>query len=489
MSVVQMIMAGLRYPNSLSDYISSSGNWAKFYKGQMVTTSTNTVSAGNVTYGLDSQTSNSYYAVASTYNLLDIPFDYTNSTIFYMEYKVTSVLDPNGGGFSSANLKSPKYGVTSIYSINANANPSIVYQEAFPASYSTYYLDDQNVAISMYSNYAMQARSVAVANVPINPKDITSTLFYQNGYNIASASPSTLVMPGYWRKVDDSGATGFNYGVVSSVFAENQYIDQYGYIIDTNTPASFSVQAGDLVIATTMLAKHPLNVVAGGDIQQIFSWTRNRLVNGENAHGMSIWISKVSATYSVSRAIDQYPGARFLVFRYDPSGVAPALPAVTPVTPIPGDNVITDGWGAGSVSISAYLPMLSKLAGQAGAGDSLLLLNDERQGTKSGTVISNRISMQNLVTLVSASGIRLTCSDNTPLTLEDGSSINSTEALGVRLPVQDSNSFRWEEIVEVRDAGLGEVATIYCMDQCYAAGDEPDRWIWTHNAQQINIKK
>ena len=484
MSVVQMIMAGLRYPNSLSDYISSSGNWAKFYKGQMVTTSTNTVSAGNVTYGLDSQTSNSYYAVASTYNLLDIPFDYTNSTIFYMEYKVTSLNNPNNGGFSSATLKSPKYGVTSIYSINANANPSIVYQEAFPPAAGVYYFTDQNAYDSMYGNYSMQARSVSVANVPINPKDITSTLFYQNGYNIASASPSTLVMPGYWRKVEDSGATGFSYDVVGSVEGENQTVYQYGYIIDTSTPAIFSVQAGDLVIATTMLAKHPLNVANGGDIQQIFSWTRNRIVGGgQNAHGMSIWISKVSATYSVSRAIDQYPGARFLVFRYDPTGVAPALPPVDPIT-TPG--IIG---GGGSVSISAYIPMVYKLAGEAVTGDSLLLLNDERQGTKSGKVISNRISMQNLVTLVSASGISLTCSDNTPLTLEDGSSINSTEALGVRLPVQDNNGFRWEEIVEVRDAGRGNVATIYCMDQCYAAGDEPDRWIWTHNAQQINIKR
>jgi hypothetical protein len=55
--------------------------------------------------------------------------------------------------------------------------------------------------------------------------------------------------------------------------------------------------------------------------------------------------------------------------------------------------------------------------------------------------------------------------DNMPLTKE--------EAL--------ARGFRWEEIVEVRSAGRGMVATIYCKDQCYAAGNEPGRWIWTHN--------
>jgi hypothetical protein len=120
-------------------------------------------------------------------------------------------------------------------------------------------------------------------------------------------------------------------------------------------------------------------------------------------------------------------------------------------------------------------------------GDSLLLLTADGKGTLDGTVISNRISQQKLLTLVSSSGIRLTCSDNTPLTLQDGSCINSTEAAGNLLPVQDKDGFRWEEIVEVIDAGIGNVATIFCNNQCYAAGDEPERWIWTHNIAIIKV--
>ena len=145
------------------------------------------------------------------------------------------------------------------------------------------------------------------------------------------------------------------------------------------------------------------------------------------------------------------------------------------------------GDAGGSVNVNAYMPGTSKLAGQMQAGDALVLLSTDRQGTVAGVVISNSTSEQKLLTLVSKSGIRLTCSDNTPLTLEDGSYINSTEALGKKLPVEDQNGFRWELIVEVLDAGRGNVATIYCKDQCYAAGDEQGRWIWTHNTNVIKF--
>ena len=129
--------------------------------------------------------------------------------------------------------------------------------------------------------------------------------------------------------------------------------------------------------------------------------------------------------------------------------------------------------------------MQTKLAGQVVYRDTLLLLSTDRKGTKLGEVSANRISTQNLLTLVSESGIRLTCSDNTPLTLEDGSLINSTLALDNKLPVQDKNGFRWEKIIEVLDAGVGQVATISCKDQCYGAGDEPNKWIWTHNLMAV----
>lgn len=145
------------------------------------------------------------------------------------------------------------------------------------------------------------------------------------------------------------------------------------------------------------------------------------------------------------------------------------------------------GGGGGSVSVTAYMPATSKQAGQMLPDDPLLIMNAARNGYFPGAVVSNRISIQNLVRLVSESGIRLTCSDNTPLTLKDGTSINSTQALGVELPVQDINGFRWEKIVELQEVGEGAVATIFCDDQCYAAGDEEGRYIWTHNVNNVKV--
>jgi hypothetical protein len=146
-----------------------------------------------------------------------------------------------------------------------------------------------------------------------------------------------------------------------------------------------------------------------------------------------------------------------------------------------GGRASIPGGGGGSVYARAFMPLTRKRAIEMIVDDQLLLLNEERNGYKIGVVSATRSSTQKLVTLVSASNIRLTCSDNTPLTLEDGSCINSTEAKGHRLPVEDSDGFRWEEIVDVLDAGSGVVATISCENQCYAAGDVPGQWIWTHN--------
>ena len=162
---------------------------------------------------------------------------------------------------------------------------------------------------------------------------------------------------------------------------------------------------------------------------------------------------------------------------------APA-PAPTPA-PAPAPTPPPGGGGSGSVSVTAFMPLSFKRAGQLVPGDELVLMNAARDSYITGPVITNRTSLQKLLRMTSSSGITLTCSDNTPLTLQDGSAINSTEALGVQLPVMDSAGFRWEEIVALEPAGNGYVATIFCDNQCYAAGDEVGRFIFTHNVDQI----
>jgi hypothetical protein len=140
------------------------------------------------------------------------------------------------------------------------------------------------------------------------------------------------------------------------------------------------------------------------------------------------------------------------------------------------------GGGGGSVKVTAYMPFTEKQAGNLQAGDPLMLLEpNQRESSMAGQVVTNRISEQNVLKLTSESGITLTCSDNTPMTLRDGSMCNSTDVLGKQLPVQDNSGFRWETITSVEPQGRWLVATIYCLNQCYAAGDEPGRYIFTHN--------
>lgn len=316
----------------IAQYVAA--NWTKFYKGQMVRSDVNKYSWGDTTLGLDGQSSNYYQSIVASYALSDIPLNYTNSTIFYMEYKTESTSSTNLGGFSSATANrtlSPIYGVSSIYSINANANPDIVYTEAHPDAGYAYYQSAPNVYETMYpgtATFAMQARSVAVARVPINIKDITEARFYQNSYNDTSSSPSILVMPGYWSTAYDSGATTFTPTIVGG---QEWTGDIIGDVMDTTQASEIDVKAGDLIIGTTMLEKHPVDAINPEYVTLVYSWTRNRANQG--GHGTSIWFSKVDAIFNISRAINQYPGSRFTVYRYNAAGVAQPLPVVVPPPP------------------------------------------------------------------------------------------------------------------------------------------------------------
>lgn len=113
-------------------------------------------------------------------------------------------------------------------------------------------------------------------------------------------------------------------------------------------------------------------------------------------------------------------------------------------------------------------------------GDLLMVLEDD--GTYAPAPIEDiAFNREDCITLRSASGIELTVSKSTPVTLRDGSSIKAFAVQGHELPVMDGDDFRWEEIVEVKEAGVRPVARIYVGDRTYAAGNQPGRSIFTHN--------
>ncbi|HEX7242103.1 MAG TPA: hypothetical protein VF263_17595, partial [Longimicrobiaceae bacterium] len=78
-------------------------------------------------------------------------------------------------------------------------------------------------------------------------------------------------------------------------------------------------------------------------------------------------------------------------------------------------------------------------------------------------------------------GISLVVGWNTPLTLRDGAETIADRADGARLLVDDGGELRWEEVA-VAPAGHREVVLIGIGGGVYAAGEQPGRRIFTHNA-------
>lgn len=148
---------------------------------------------------------------------------------------------------------------------------------------------------------------------------------------------------------------------------------------------------------------------------------------------------------------------------------------------VSGGGVI--GGGGNCVAAAAFL-VSGQRAGDADRGDVLTVLADQGDGWMLHEVRRASTAFEPCMTLVTESGIELTCSLATPITTrEDGKliTIAVAECIGALVPVLDEKGFRWEEIAATRFAGAREVRKIDCWNATYAAGDAPGRYIFTHN--------
>jgi hypothetical protein len=139
----------------------------------------------------------------------------------------------------------------------------------------------------------------------------------------------------------------------------------------------------------------------------------------------------------------------------------------------------------GCCSVEALLASGSKI-GEARAGDPLLMMRPDGSATYQGAVERTRPGVQPCLRFETASRIRLTCSYSTPMAVRRGEEV---VYIGARdcleedlLPVLDDGGFRWEAVTRLEEAGELPVALITAHDGVYAAGDEPGRMIFTHNA-------
>jgi hypothetical protein len=140
--------------------------------------------------------------------------------------------------------------------------------------------------------------------------------------------------------------------------------------------------------------------------------------------------------------------------------------------------------GDNCVLAEAFVPTLHgvKKAKRVTISDQLSLLDEvSMEETLWGPVEKNYLAPSACVLLETESGIQLTCSVTTPVYFRDGTSTRAPHCLGKKLPVRDRDGFRWEQVVKVEDAGVQLVAHISCYQHIYAAGDDPERFIYTHN--------
>ncbi len=154
----------------------------------------------------------------------------------------------------------------------------------------------------------------------------------------------------------------------------------------------------------------------------------------------------------------------------------------------PGDGSGGGGVGGSCAWVDAVLPS-GKIVGETVVGDDLLLLNEAGDGYFHHPVTGVRFDNQQCYTIVTESGIELTVSDTTPIIIKTSEGYEVVRnfvdsILMERVPVLDHGEFRWELVVELKDAGVLPVGLISANNGIYASGNAPDRYIFTHNVQK-----
>ncbi|ATI54180.1 hypothetical protein CP552_00210 [Sphingomonas melonis] len=140
----------------------------------------------------------------------------------------------------------------------------------------------------------------------------------------------------------------------------------------------------------------------------------------------------------------------------------------------------SDGGGINCVHVDAWLTDMLQ-AGDAQVGDEIMVLTEHRETWEPARVERSYVAESHCVRITTVSGIKLTLSEDTPVTLQDGREIWVREIVGEEVAVLDHGAFRWEEVIGLEEIGQQPVARLSVWSGTYAAGDEKGRMIFTHN--------
>ena len=147
----------------------------------------------------------------------------------------------------------------------------------------------------------------------------------------------------------------------------------------------------------------------------------------------------------------------------------------------------TSGGGGGPPDECVVVSMwvgTGKRAGEVTVGDDLITLADGGDSVGLYPCRANRVTLAECVRITTVSGCWVECSIDTPVTLRSGETVLAPNVRGCMVAVLDRGEYRWEPVALVESIGQHLVAHISVDDGTYAAGGEPDRLVFTHNATQ-----
>lgn len=167
------------------------------------------------------------------------------------------------------------------------------------------------------------------------------------------------------------------------------------------------------------------------------------------------------------------------------------VPVYPPPSPPPPAIPPSTGGGGGCVVLDAYLPAVetrlhnSKSIERAWQieNDFDILLADEQLKSTKGKVVKAMIDFQPCVKIVTASGIRLSCSTTAPILTKNKGYVEAPKLFGEQIAVMRNDIAFYDEVVGIEDIGYKHVRVIDTGDNSFWAGDIQNAYVLHHNAR------
>ncbi len=290
-----------------------------------------------------------------------------------------------------------------------------------------------------------------------------------DGATYARLRASETTAGGYHKLViAGSGARLGDLRNVPRMLATNlayKFTGAISYSATAGSPATatISVSAGSCLIGSATVS---YNAMSAG-------------VSGTNGTAVTYWLYIDDAAYAGGTQTLVATTNANAIYASDARVYIGSVTVVYPTTGGGGGG--GDGGGGYCVAANSKLPC-GRRARDLRPGTMIWALDYEAMDRPAQVRVEKvELIEQACITVETASGIRLTASTSTPVTLRDGSFAKLIDCLGAELPVMDSTGFRWERVTALRSAGFREVARIHAGGATYAAGHERGRSIFTHN--------